>query len=123
VAGALEQNIGLVRDPVVAPSDAIAATLGLTDVGNRHVLAAAANGEASVLVTSNVRHFDPSEAALLGIIIRTPDELAASIAVRNPHALTRHVQRTPPERLSRYVELLSRELPETMRILAPHLGG
>jgi hypothetical protein len=122
-AGALEQNIGLVRDPVVAPSDAIAATLGLTDVGNRHVLAAAANGEASVLVTSNVRHFDPSEAALLGIIIRTPDELAASIAVRNPHALTRHVQRTPPERLSRYVELLSRELPETMRILAPHLGG
>ena len=67
-AVALEQNIGLVRDPVVAPSDAIAATLGLTDVGDRHVLAAAANGEASVLVTSNVRHFDPSEAASLGIV-------------------------------------------------------
>lgn len=122
-AVALEQNIGLVRDPVVAPSDAIAATLGLTDVGDRHVLAAAANGEASVLVASNIRHFDPSEAASLGIILRTPDELAASIATRNPHALMRHVQRTPPERLHRYVELLSRELPETMRILAPHLDG
>jgi PIN domain len=122
-AVALEQNVGLVRDPVVAQSNALAATLKLTDVGDRHVLAAAANGEASVLVTCNVRHFDPGEAASLGIVIRTPDKLAVSIAARNPHALTWHVQRTPPGRLSRYVELLSRELPETLKILAPHLDG
>ena len=122
-AAALEQNLGLVRDPLVAPSEAIAATLKLTDVGDRHVLAAAANGDAGVLVTSNVRHFDPGEAAALGIAIQSPDELAASIAVGSPHALTRHVQRTPAERLARYVELLSRELPETMKILAPHLDG
>jgi hypothetical protein len=120
-AAALEQNLDLVRDPVVGPSDAVEALLVLTGVGDRHVLAAAANGGASLLVTSNVRHFDPAEATSLGIVIRTPDELAASIAARNPHALTRHVQRTPPERLSRYVELLSRELPETMRMLAPQL--
>ena len=120
-AAALEQNLGLVRDPVVGPSDAVEASLVLTDVGDRHVLAAAANGGPGLLVTSNVRHFDPAEATSLGIVIRTPDELAASIAARNPHALTRHVQRTPPERLSRYVELLSRELPETMRMLAPQL--
>lgn len=87
------------------------------------MLAAAANGDADVLVTSNIRHFDPGESAALGIAVQTPDELAASIAAGNPHALTRHVQRTPPERLARYVELLSRELPETMRILAPHLDG
>ena len=122
-AAALEQNIGLVRDPVVAPSNAIAATLGLTDVGDRHVLAAAANGEASVLVTSNIRHFDPTEAASLGVAVLTPDALATSIATRNPSALTRHVQRTPPDRLARYVEVLSRELPETMEIITPFVDG
>jgi len=101
-AAALEQNIGLVRDPVVAPSDAVAATLELTDVGDRHVLAAAANGEANVLVTSNVRHFDPAEAASLGVAVLTPDALATSIAIRNPSALTHHAQTTPPDRLVRY---------------------
>jgi hypothetical protein len=122
-AAALEQNIGLVREPAVAPSDAIAAKLERTDVGDGHVLAAAANGEASVLVTSNIRHFDPAEAASLGVAVLTPDALATSIATRNPGALTRHVQRTPPDRLARYVEVLSRELPETMEILTPFLDG
>lgn len=40
------------------------------------MLAAAANGEASVLVTSNIRHFDPTEAASLGVAVLTPDTLA-----------------------------------------------
>jgi hypothetical protein len=115
------KDIGLVRDPVVAPSNAIAAKLERTDVGDRHVLAAAANGEANVLVTSNVRHFDPAESASLRVAVLTPDALATSIATRNPSALTRHVQRTPPDRLARYVEILSRELPETMEILTPFL--
>ncbi len=122
-AAALDQNLGLVRDPLVARSEAIEATLKLTDIGDRHVLAAAANGDAGVLVTSNVRHFDPAEAARVGIAVLTPDELAMSIATRNPSALTRHVQRTPPERLARYVELLSSEMPETMKILSSHLDG
>jgi hypothetical protein len=122
-AAALEQNLGLVRDPIVGPSDEVEASLGLTDAGDRHVLAAAANGGATALVTSNVRHFDPAEAAGLGITVLTPDELAMSIATRNLSALTRHVQRTPPDRLARYVEILSRELPETMEILAPILDG
>ena len=87
------------------------------------MLAAASNGGAGLLVTSNVRHFDPAEAASLGIAVLTPDALATSIATRNPSALTRHVQRTPPDRLARYVEILSRELPETMEILAPILDG
>jgi hypothetical protein len=97
--------------------------LEFTDVGDRHVLATAANGEASVVVTSNVRHFDRAEAASLGVAVLTPDALATSIATRNPGALTRHVQRTPPDRLARCVEILSRELPETMGILTPFLDG
>jgi hypothetical protein len=122
-ASALEQNLGLVRDPVVASSAAFEVTLELTDLGDRHVLAAAANGGAGVLVTSNVRHFHPTEAARLGVAVQSPDELATSIATRNPSALTRHVQRTPSARLARYVEILSRELPETMEILTPFLDG
>jgi hypothetical protein len=106
----------------VKSSEEIQASLIRTDAKDRHVLSAAANGQADVLLTNNVRHFDRDEADAFGIRVETPDEFAASIAVRNPYALTKHVQRTPPERLARYLEVLSGELPETVRILAPHFN-
>ena len=122
-AAALEQNIGLVRDPIVASDEAVEASLARTDAGDRHVLAAAAAAGADILVTDNVRHFDPDEASALGVAIMTPDDLALSIAQRNPFALFRHVQRTPPERFGRYLELLTAELPRTMELLGPQLDG
>lgn len=84
-------------------------------------MAAAADAAASVLVTDNIKHFDPNDAASVGIELLTPDDFASKIAQRNPAALIRHVQRTPPERLARYLKLLSVELPATIGIIGPLL--
>jgi predicted nucleic acid-binding protein len=117
---AFEQNIGLVRDPIVAAgSDATMARLTRTHPKDRHVLAAAADAAASVLVTDNVKHFDPNDAASVGIDLFTSDDFAARIAQRNPAALIRHVQRTPPDRLARYLEVLAGELPVTIGMIGP----
>jgi hypothetical protein len=116
---ALVQNLGLVRDPIVAiETGEIEQSLRRTHPKDRHVVAAAAAGGATVVVTANVRHFDRNEAQQLGIAIASPDEFAATIAARNPHALVRHIQRSPPEKLAAYIERLSSELPETMSILS-----
>jgi hypothetical protein len=119
---AFEQNVELVRDPIVgAGSDATVGRLTHTHPKDRHVLAAAADASASVLVTDNIKHFDPNDAASVGIELLTSDAFASTIAQRNPAALVRHVQRTPPERLTRYRELLSAELPVTIGIIRPLL--
>lgn len=116
---AFEQNIGLVRDAVVAAGcRSIETSLSSTDPKDRHVLAAASSGGATILLTDNVKDFDGAQALSLGIAIATPDVFALSIITRKPDALIRHVQRTPPARLARHLELLSRELPATMALAA-----
>ena len=117
---ALEQNINLIRDPLVPPASVeLEATLARTHMKDRHVLAAASG--ATILVTDNPKDFDVDEARRLGITVLTSDEFATSIALRNPHALIRAVQRVPAERFERYLHILSDQLPETMRIIAPML--
>ncbi|MEP7225259.1 MAG: PIN domain-containing protein [Actinomycetota bacterium] len=120
---ALEENLGLIRDPLVPPaSDELSASLVRTDAKDRHVLAAAAAGGATILVTDNASDFDVEEARALGVIVVTSDEFATSIAQRNPAALVRSVQRTPPERFERYIQTLTHELPTAVRVLAPFLS-
>lgn len=120
---AFEQNLQLVRDPLVlAGSKAVEASLSKTHPKDRHVLSAAAAAEATRLVTDNVRHFDGYEARQMGIDVVTPDDLATAIARRNPAALLRHVQRTPSERLARYIEVLDRELPTAIAIVRTLVG-
>ncbi len=117
---ALEQNINLVRDPLVPPALVeLEAMLTRTHTKDRHVLAAASG--ATILVTDNPKDFDVNEARRLGITVLTSDQFATSIALRNPHALIRAVQRVPTDRFEQYVHILSDELPEAMRIIAPML--
>lgn len=117
---AFEQNLNLVRDPLVPPASVeLEATLTRTHTNDRHVLAAAVG--TTILVTDNPKDFDVDEARELGITVATSDDFATSIAMRNPHALVREVQRTPAHRLERYVEMLCGELPKAMRIIAPML--
>ncbi len=117
---ALEQHLDLVRDPLVPPASIeLEATLTRTHANDRHVLAAAIG--ATILVTDNPKDFDVDEARRLGITVLTSDQFATSIALRNPQALIRAVQRTPADRFERYVHILSDELPEAMRIIAPML--
>lgn len=120
---AFEQNLQYVREPlVVSGSRRVANALRATHDKDRHVLAAAVAAKATVLVTSNARHFDPAEAARRGVTIATPDAFAKPLAQRNPHALLRHVERTPRERLARYISLLQSEMPDTLAILVPLLA-
>jgi hypothetical protein len=117
---AFEQNLNLVRDPVVPPASVeLQATLKRTHTHDRHVLAAAVG--ATILVTDNPKDFDVDEARGLGITVVTSDEFATSIARRNPHALIRQMQRMPADRFERYVRILSDELPEAMTIIVPVL--
>jgi uncharacterized protein YceH (UPF0502 family) len=69
-------------------------------------------------MTANPKDFDVVEAAALGVAIATPDEFAVDLAMRNAAALVRHIERVPPDRFERYVELLRRELPRAMAMLA-----
>ena len=48
---ALEENLQLVRDPLVPPDDDVERSLTHTHVDDRHVLAAAHSGGATILVT------------------------------------------------------------------------
>ncbi|MEP7114735.1 MAG: site-specific integrase [Ilumatobacteraceae bacterium] len=120
---AFEQNLGLIRDPLVpsAPAE-LSASLVRTDAKDRHVLAAAAAGGATILVTDNPSDFDVEEAGLLGVTVVTSDEFATSITQRNPAALVRSVQRTPAKRFARFAEILTRELPTAMSGLASLLS-
>jgi hypothetical protein len=117
---ALEQNINLIRDPLVPQASVeLEAMLARIHTKDRHVLAAASG--ATILVTDNPKDFDVDEARRLGITVLTSDEFATSIALRNPHALIRAVQRVPADRFERYMHILSDELPEAMHVIAPML--
>jgi predicted nucleotidyltransferase len=109
----------LQRDPVP-----VSATVALTD-GEVIALGVLLPDLASLLALKlharRVRQVDRDEARRLGITVLTSDEFATSIALRNPHALIRAVQRVPADRFERYVRILSDELPEAMRIVAPML--
>lgn len=121
---ALDQNLRLIRDPVVgAGSRRTESSLSFTHPGDRHVLAAAIDSRATILITDNLRHFDTGEAARHGISVVGPDRFATQLAERNPYALVRYVERTPPSRMSAYIERLSRELPNAMALVAPLLDS
>lgn len=55
------------------------ASLPLPDEDDRHVIAAALAGEATMLCTANVKHFPDDELATFGIEVITPDELIARL--------------------------------------------
>lgn len=60
--------------------------LGLPDPGDRHVLAAAIEADADVIVTSNVRDFPPAVLAEHGIAARLPDDFALEVLLDDPDA-------------------------------------
>ena len=70
-------------------------------------MAAAAAAGATVLVTPNVKDFDKSEAAGLGIRILSPDEFASELAHRNPE-LAGPLRRASPNRAAREVPAATR---------------
>ena len=64
--------------------EAAIAGLSLPDPDDRHVLAAAITGAASVILTFNVRHFPAQTLAPFGIACREPDGFLCELYDRDP---------------------------------------
>ncbi len=65
---------------MVSVTDAEIAALSLPDPNDRHVLAAAINGEAEVLLTKNLRDFPRRTLAHHNILLREPDSFLLDFA-------------------------------------------
>lgn len=84
-------------------------TLSLPDAGDRHVLAAAIEGGADVLVTWNLKDFPPQNLAAFGLVAQTPDEFIHELmnfdeervvlAIRRQRALLKKPTKTVEEHL------------------------
>ncbi|WP_420125605.1 PIN domain-containing protein [Longimicrobium sp.] len=90
------------------------ASLDLPDPDDRHVLAAAIEAKAHVIVTFNIKDFPPRAVARHGIQIRDPDAFVVELLARDSEALYAAVRahrsalRKPPLTVDEYLEQLDR---------------
>ena len=74
-----EQIDRAVPDSLIFGYEPLVESLELPDVGDRHVLAAAIRGNATGIVTTNLRDFPDSHLAPLGIRAQHPDEFIGDL--------------------------------------------
>ena len=117
----MEAHIG---DVSVRGYEPLIATLTLPDPDDRHVLAAAIHGKASVIVTSNLKDFLPEVLAPHQIIAQHPDAFVLSLleadaeGVAMALAADRADLVNPPLSVDEYLAVLERGgLPETANAL------
>ncbi len=99
----------------------------LPDPDDRHVLAAAIAGKASLIVTSNLKHFPAAALKTHGVTALSPDDFLAQLYRNEPEALIdsvaiarRNLQGTRPT-VDEFVETLKRQnLPAFCAILDRH---
>jgi len=91
--------------------------------GDRHVLAAAVESDADLVVTSNIKDFAPKACKSLGIGIVQPDQLLRDLA-RDDEASVLEVfreiarsHRRPPDTLDAVLESHRRQFPLTIDVL------
>ena len=114
---------------VVTGYAALADSLDLPDPGDTHVLAAAIEGGANMIVTRNLRHFPSGCLAPHGLTARHPDAFIADLfnadpervlmAVRGDRAALRNPPRSPEEHMAALERL---GLLRTAALLRAHLG-
>jgi len=100
------------------------AGLSLPDPEDRHVLAAAIEAGASVIVTFNRKDFPPSALEPCGIAADHPDDFARNLLEAEPAAFVAAVRtqvaalRNPPKTMAEHLETLRRVgLPQTADVL------
>lgn len=104
-----------VPDALITGYEALAVALDLPDPGDRHVLAAAIRGGASVIVTFNVRDFPPAALDPFGIEAQHPDDFAEYLFNLDPAAVVQaaRAQRArlvdPPLDIDRFLDVLRRQ--------------
>ncbi len=99
-------------------------SLKLPDPNDRHVLAAAIEGGASVIVTMNLRDFPPDVLAPVRITAMHPDAFARVLLTRSEETVLeaaedhRDGMRNPPRTVAEYLAILEGQgLVETVAIL------
>ncbi|MBI6896484.1 PIN domain-containing protein [Pseudomonas putida] len=125
----LDRTSGLmdaaVPDAPISDYEALVSGLDLPDEDDRHVLAAAIKGNASVIVTFNLKDFP--DTALRGFDIEAlhPDDFIADLWDLDKAAVLEAVQRQrqslrhPPQSVQMYLDkLLQQKLPETVKLLS-----
>lgn len=125
----LDRTSGLmdaaVPDALVSDYEALVSGLDLPDEDDRHVLAAAIKGNASVIVTFNLKDFP--DTALRGFDIEAlhPDDFIADLWDLDKAAVLEAVRRQrqslkhPPQSVQMYLDkLLQQKLPEAVKLLS-----
>jgi len=110
-----------VRDCLVTGYEDLIEELTLPDPDDRHVLAAAIRGAASVIVTFNLDDFPPESLRRFGIEAQHPDEFVTRLIDLAPAdvcaAAKRHRAslKNPPKTVDEYLGALAQQrLPETV---------
>jgi predicted nucleic acid-binding protein len=113
-----------VEHAVVSGYEHLIATVALPDPDDRHVLAAAIHGGASVIVTANRKDFPPEALAPYSMVAQEPDAFIRDLLKANPDASAaafaadRARLRNPAMSQSEYLASLRRcGLTETVAIL------
>ncbi|SIN67959.1 PIN domain-containing protein [Singulisphaera sp. GP187] len=118
-----------VRDGLVAGFEGLIPSLALPDPNDRHVLAAAIQCGAGVIVTFNLKDFPPECLNPYGVEARHPDDFIADLFDLNAAAVciaikTLRARLTrPPRTAEEYLETLERQrLTETVAALRDYVG-
>jgi predicted nucleic acid-binding protein len=100
-------------------------TLSLPDVNDRHVLAAAIECDASVIVTFNLRDFPEKALDEYDISAQHPDSFLSELYFKSPGPFQNAVQtmvaqlKNPPSSVEQYISVLRTQgLPETAGLLS-----
>lgn len=118
------------EDALVTGYEDLIEELHLPDPNDRHVLAAAIRGHASVIVTANLRHFPEESLAPFGMEAQHPDQFIRNLFDLSPDevlAAARHHRESltrPRKTVAEYLEMLQRQgLTETVAALRDHMVG
>jgi len=114
-------------DAVVTGYRAAAAALDLPDPDDRHVLAAAIEGRADVIVTGNLRHFPADRLAPYALAAQNPDTFVGGLFELHADTVLETVRehraalRNPPRSSAEHLAALERlGLVRTASLIRPH---
>lgn len=96
--------------------------------GDRHVLAAAAAAGATIIVTSNVRHFPARALRPHGVVARTPDQFLGDLLATDPDGMrallvAQGAEIHRPRTLDAILDTLAQHAPAFVRVVRAQRPG
>ena len=109
---------------IITGYDHLIDELALPDANDRHVLAAAIRGQATIILTYNTRDFPEEYVLRFGIKIRTPDNFLVELLTLNTEKFCAAIRtirsrlRKPRKLASEYLDSLAKQrIPKTVSVL------